>query len=474
MKTIIEPFRIKTVEPINFTDRQQRQQILAKAGYNLFRIKAREVIIDLLTDSGTSAMSSEQWAAIMRGDESYAGCESFYRLQEKVRQIFGFRELIPVHQGRAAERLMFTRLVKEGDLVPSNTHFDTTRANIEVRGACAVDLPCQEASDLQSAYPFKGNIDLEAVEKFLQEHGKERIPLGMLVVSNNACAGQPASLANISAYSRLLKEHNIKFYLDAARFAENCYMIKEHEPGQAGRPVRAIAADIFRQADGCLMSAKKDGLVNMGGFIAINDGALAEELRQSLILTEGFPTYGGLSGRDLEAMAVGLEEVLSENYLRYRRAAADYLARGLQAHDIPIVTPAGLHAVYIDATAMLPHLKAGELPGQALACALYLEGGIRACEIGRVMFGEAALSPDGGTARHDLVRLALPRRVYSQSHYDYVIEAAANVYKRREQVAGLRITEQPAALRHFTARFEPLPVAPSAGVPRTVSASPSP
>jgi tryptophanase len=457
MKTTIEPFRTKMVEPIRFTTKSERQQILQKAGFNLFQVKAEDVIIDLLTDSGTSAMSSQQWGAMMRGDESYAGCASFYRFREQVWQTFGFPEVIPVHQGRAAERLLFSCLVKPGDIVPSNTHFDTTRANLAALGGQPVDLPSSESQDPESTHPFKGNVDLGALEALLSGDSARRVPFAMVTITNNASGGQPVSLANLKEYSRILHEHGIPLFIDAARFAENAYLIKQRELAYRKRSICSLVKEMFACADGCLMSAKKDGLVNMGGFIALWDNGLATRVREASILTEGFPTYGGLCGRDLEAIAVGLDEVLSEDYLKYREASARYLADGLSREGIPIVQPAGLHAIYIDAGKLLPHISPWQLPGQALACQLYLEGGIRTCEIGTLMFGSPHGEPERqACARHELVRLALPRRVYSQSHYDYVIEAAANVLSRRQAISGMRIIWQASALRHFTARLEPL------------------
>ncbi len=456
MKTVIEPYRNKTVEPIKFTTFEERQRLLKEVGYNLFQLRAEHVIVDLLTDSGTSAMSSEQWSAMMRGDESYAGCSSFYRFQDAVKGIFGLPEVLPVHQGRAAERLLFSRLVKPGHIVPSNSHFDTTRANIECLGAQALDLLCLEAADSASDSAFKGNIDLSQVEKLLAKHDRDKIPFGMITISNNAAGGQPVSLQNIREYSALLKRYGIPFYIDGARFAENAYMIKDREIGQGERNVRDIVSEIFSLADGTLVSAKKDGLVNMGGFIALRDKPLADLLKQDLILTEGFPTYGGLNGRDLEAMAVGLQEVLCENYLLYRKQSAAYLARGLCEQGVPIVQPPGMHAIYVNATKMLPHIPAQEYPGQALVCALYLEAGVRSCEIGAVMFGKAQAGTPELARKPDLVRLALPRRLYNQSHYDYVIEAAGNVRKQGEKIRGVRIVWEAPALRHFTAVFEPV------------------
>jgi tryptophanase len=457
MKTIIEPFRIKVVEPIRMTTRQEREAYLREAGYNLFLIKAEHVIIDLLTDSGTAAMSSEQWAAMMRGDESYAGSASFYRFEAVVRDIFGFKHVIPTHQGRAAERILFSILCRPGHIVPSNTHFDTTRANIEYVGAEAVDLPIPEFYKPSVEHPFKGNMDTEALRALIRRVGPERIPLVMLTVTNNSGGGQPVSMANIREVKAICVEYGIPLYLDACRFAENAYFIKLREEGYAHKSVREIAREMFSYADGCTMSAKKDGLANIGGFLCTNDDRLAQQEKDLLILTEGFPTYGGLAGRDLEAIAVGLQEVLDEDYLQYRFASTRYLGRHLTEAGVPIVQPPGGHAIYIDAGAMLPHIPPLQYPAQALAVELYREAGIRSVEIGSVMFGKR--DPRTGEeipAPMELVRLAIPRRVYTQSHIDYVIEAILEVYKRRETIRGYRILWQAPFLRHFTARFEPL------------------
>jgi tryptophanase len=457
MKTIIEPFRIKVVEPIRMTTREEREAYLREAGYNLFLIKAEHVIIDLLTDSGTAAMSSEQWAAMMRGDESYAGSASFYRFETVVREIFGFKHVIPTHQGRAAERILFSILCRPGHIVPNNTHFDTTRANIEYVGAEAVDLPIPEFYKPSVYHPFKGNMDTEALRALIRRVGPERIPLVMLTVTNNSGGGQPVSMANIREVKAICAEYGIPLYLDACRFAENAYFIKLREEGYANKSVREIAREMFSYADGCTMSAKKDGLANIGGFLCTNDDRLAEQEKDLLILTEGFPTYGGLAGRDLEAIAVGLQEVLDEDYLQYRFASTRYLGRHLTEAGIPIVQPPGGHAIYIDAGAMLPHIPPLHYPAQALAVELYREAGIRSVEIGSVMFGRR--DPQTGEeipAPMELVRLAIPRRVYTQSHIDYVIEAIVEVSKRRETIRGYRLVWQAPFLRHFTARFEPL------------------
>ncbi|HLW37830.1 MAG TPA: tryptophanase [Candidatus Eremiobacteraceae bacterium] len=455
--TIIEPFRIKSVEPIRMTTRPERSQFLEAAGYNPFLLRAEDVIIDLLTDSGTGAMSAAQWAAIMRGDESYAGAKSYYHFRDAVVEIFGFKHVLPVHQGRAAERILFSTVCKVGDVVPNNTHFDTTRANIEYVGAIAVDLPIPEGRQPAQVHPFKGNMDVAALERLIAETGREKIPLVMLTVTNNSGGGQPVSMANIRAVHALCRRHNIPLYIDACRFAENCWFIREREEGYQDKAVSDIARELFSYADGCTMSAKKDGLVNIGGFLATNDDALAIQEKNLLILTEGFPTYGGLAGRDLEAMAVGLREVLETDYLRYRIASTAYFGRHLSEIGYPIVQPPGGHAIYVDAAALLPHIKPRHFPGQALLAELYLSGGIRAVEVGSVMFGK--IDPQSGdevSAAMELVRLAVPRRVYTQSHIDYVIEVMADVYKRRQKIRGLLMTWQAPALRHFTARFEPV------------------
>ncbi len=456
-RTIIEPFRIKAVEPIRLTTREERERILQRAHYNLFLVKSDEVMIDLLTDSGTSAMSSEQWAGIMRGDESYAGSQSFYRFEETVRSIFGFKHVIPVHQGRAAERILFALLCKPDSIIPNNTHFDTTRANIEYRGGRAVDLPCPEARQTTEPHPFKGNMDVEGLQNIIREDGAERIPLVMMTVTNNSGGGQPVSMANLRAVSEVCRAHGIPFYIDACRFAENAYFIKLREPGYQHKTVREIAREMFSYADGCTMSAKKDGLANIGGFLCTNDDTLAQMEKELLILTEGFPTYGGLAGRDLEAMAIGLEEVLDEHYLEYRLASVRYLGEHIAREGVPIVQPPGGHAVYIDAGLMLPHIPPLQYPGQSLVVELYREGGIRSCEIGSVMF--ARRDPETGKelpAPRELVRLAIPRRVYTQSHIDYVVEVILEVYRKREQLGGYRITWQTPFLRHFSCHFEPV------------------
>ena len=445
MRTIIEPFRIKSVEPLRQTTRQEREQYLEAAGYNLFLIQARHILIDLLTDSGTSAMSTEQWAAVMRGDESYAGSESFFRLKRAADELTGFRHMIPTHQGRAAERILFSVMCKSGHIVPNNTHFDTTRANIEFTGARAVDLPLAEAADTQARLDFKGNMDVAALEQLIRTAGAGRIPLVMLTVTNNSGGGQPVSMGNIEAVKRVCAAAGIPLYLDACRFAENAWFIREREPGYADWTPKRIAQKMFSLADGCTFSAKKDAFANIGGFLCSNDDRVAQQETNLLILTEGFPTYGGLAGRDLDAIATGLEEVLDIDYLRYRIASTSYLGRHIADHGVPIVEPPGGHAIYIDAARMLPHIPPHRFPGQALAVELYRHAGIRGVEIGSVMFGEAA--------RHELLRLAIPRRVYTQSHIDYVVEAILEVNGRKEKIRGLEIVEQPPFLRHFSARF---------------------
>jgi tryptophanase len=454
--TVIEPFRIKSIEPIRMTTRDEREEHIRDAGYNVFLLNARDVLIDLLTDSGTGAMSAEQWAGTMRGDESYAGSESYYRFKAAVQDIFGFRNVIPTHQGRAAERILFTTVCRTGDVVPNNTHFDTTRANIEFTGAEARDLPCAEGVDLATPGPFKGNIDLAALERLLDDP-PGRIPLAMITVTNNSGGGQPVSMANIRTASELCRAYGVPFYIDACRFAENAYFIQQREEGYADTALIEIAREMFSYADGVTMSAKKDGMANIGGFLATNDDQLAAQERDLLILTEGFPTYGGLAGRDLEAVAIGLYEALDPDYQKYRIASTAYLGEHISAAGVPIVQPPGGHAVYIDAAAMCPHIPPLEFPGISLAIELYREAGIRSVEIGSVMFGHT--DPETGeavAARNELVRLAIPRRVYTQSHIDYVVEAILNVYDRREAMRGYRITYEPPFLRHFTARFEPL------------------
>jgi len=453
-RSIIEPFKIKVVEPLPLRTADERARILADAGYNLFGVRAADVTFDFLTDSGTTAMSAAQWGAMMTADESYAGSRSFYRFEEVVRRVTGYHHVIPTHQGRAAEHLLFSLHCKPGELVPSNNHFDTTRANLEQLGVEAVDLVCAEGKDPTLEHPFKGNVDVPRLEAFLREH-RGRVPFVMTTITNNTGGGQPVSLANLRAVSAVCRREGVPFLLDACRFAENAWFIKVREPGQQDRSPREIAREVFELADGCLMSAKKDALVNIGGFIALRDGAWVADLRSRLILTEGFPTYGGLAARDLEAIAVGLDEVLEDGYLAYREAVTRYVADGLQRVGVPTMRPPGGHAVYLDARALLPHIPAHEFPAQALALELYRAEGIRSCEIGSVMFGRR---PDGSFAPSpmELVRLAIPRRVYTQAHMDYVLEGIAEIAERRGALRGVRIVEEPPFLRHFTARFAPL------------------
>jgi tyrosine phenol-lyase len=448
-KVIIEPFRIKSVEPIRWTTRTEREQLLRAAHYNLFLLQADDVLIDLLTDSGTGAMSTRQWAAIMEGDESYAGSRSYDHFRDSIQEISGYRHIIPTHQGRAAERILFSVMCKKGDVVPNNTHFDTTRANVEYVGAEAVDLVIPEGRHADLVHPFKGNMDVEALAELIQRVGSERIPLVMLTVTNNSGGGQPVSMANVRQVSAISRQHRIPLYFDACRFAENAYFIKLREPGYGSKTPKQIAQEMFSYGDGCTMSAKKDGMANIGGFLCTNDDLLAQQERNLLILTEGYPTYGGLAGRDLEAIAVGIQEALDEDYLRYRIASTAYLGSHIAAQGVPIVQPPGGHAIYLDARAFLPHIPPEQFPGVALAAELYLEGGIRSVEIGTLMFGAAA--------KMDLVRLAIPRRVYTQSHIDYVVEIILEIWKRREGMQGLKLTYEAPFLRHFTARFEPEP-----------------
>jgi len=449
IRTIIEPFRIKSVEPIRKTTRAERQKLIEDAGYNLFLVPSEAILIDLLTDSGTSAMSTEQWAAMMRGDESYAGSPSFTRFRNSIQAIFGFRHVIPTHQGRAAERILFNVMCKKDDIVPNNTHFDTTRANCEFVGAEAVDIPIPEAKEPAHLHPFKGNMDTARLKEWIDRHGEKKIPLVMLTVTNNSGGGQPVSLANIREVKEICKRHGIPLYIDACRFAENAYFIKLREPGYADKTPREIAREMFSYADGCTMSAKKDGLANIGGFLCTNDDILAQQEKDLLILTEGFPTYGGLAGRDLDAIAVGLNEALEEDYLHYRIASTAFLGNHISNEGVPIVQPPGGHAIYLDARTFLPHIPVSQFPGVALAVELYLEGGIRSVEIGTLMFGEHATM--------DLVRLAIPRRVYTQSHIEYVVEVILDVWRRREKIPGYQLVHHAPFLRHFTARLKPLP-----------------
>lgn len=447
-RTIIEPFRIKSVEPIRWTSRPDREKLLRAAHYNLFLLSADDVLIDLLTDSGTGAMSTHQWAAVMEGDESYAGSKSFDRFRDSVQDIFGYRHVIPAHQGRAAERILFGVACKKGDVVPNNTHFDTTRANVEFAGGEALDLVISEGRDPANRHPFKGNMDVAALESLIARVGRERVPLVMLTITNNSGGGQPVSMQNIRDVSAVCRRHKIPLYFDACRFAENAYFIKSREPGYEHKTPKQIAQEMFSHGDGCTMSAKKDGMANIGGFLCTNDDLLAQQEKDLLILTEGYPTYGGLAGRDLEAIAVGLQEALQEDYLRYRIASTAYLGNHIAAEGVPIVHPPGGHAIYLDASSFLPQVSTEQFPGVALAAELYLAGGIRSVEIGSLMFGAAA--------KMELVRLAIPRRVYTQSHIDYVVEIILDVWKRRESIGGLKLLYQAPFLRHFTARLEPV------------------
>lgn len=450
IQTIIEPFRIKSVEPIRETTRERRRELIEAAGYNLFMVASEEILIDLLTDSGTSAMSTEQWAAMMRGDESYAGSPSFTRFRDSVQSIFGFRHVIPTHQGRAAERILFNVMCKKGNVVPNNTHFDTTRANCEFVGAIAMDLPIPEAKESGRIHPFKGNMDTAQLAELIEREGAKNVPLVMLTVTNNSGGGQPVSMANIRAVKAICRKHGIPRYIDGCRFAENAYFIKLREPGYADKSPREIAREMFSYADGCTMSAKKDGLANIGGFLCTNDDRLAQQEKDMLILTEGFPTYGGLAGRDLEAIAVGLNEALEEEYLKYRIASTAFLGNHVASEGVPIVQPPGGHAIYLDARLFLPHVPSAQFPGVALVVELYLEGGIRTAEIGSLMFGEHA--------RMDLVRLAIPRRVYTQSHIEYVVEVILDVWRRRGKIRGYELIHQAPFLRHFTAQLRPITV----------------
>ena len=455
-RTIIEPFRIHSVQAISFPSPERREEALRRAGYNLFGLHADDVIIDLLTDSGTGAMSDAQWAAMLVGDESYAGSRSFFRFQDRVRRLTGFPEVIPTHQGRAAEWILFSVLCPEGAVVPNNTHFDTTRANLEYQGARAVDLVIAEGRDPAAEHPFKGNVDVAALESLIAEVGADRIPLVMVTVTNNSGGGQPVSLENLRAVRAVCDRHGLPLFLDACRFAENAWFIKMREPGQAGRTPEEIAVEMFSLADGCTFSATKDGMANIGGFLALKDADVAARCRNLLSLHEGFPTYGGLAGRDLEAIAVGLEEVVHEDYLHYRIRSIEYLAEKCHGAGVPTVRPPGGHAVYLDARAMLAHIPPHRYPAQALAVELYREGGVRGVEIGSVMFGRPR--PDGTEepAAMELVRLAVPRRTYTQSHIDYVAEVILAVAARAGDIGGYRIVEQAPWLRHFTARFEPV------------------
>lgn len=456
MKTIIEPFKIKSVEPIRFTTKEERTTILQYAGYNPFLIPADDVLIDLLTDSGTSAMSAAQWAGIMQGDESYAGSKSFYRFESAVKKITGFKHIIPTHQGRAAEKILFSITGGKGKLIPNNTHFDTTRANVEFTGAEAVDLLNEIGKHPEIRADFKGNMDIEKLEAFIQATGVEHIPLVMITVTNNSGGGQPVSMQNIKDTKAVCKKYGLPLFIDACRFAENAYFIKTREAGYKDKSLLEIAQEMFSYADGMTMSAKKDALVNIGGFLAMNDDELAVSCRNLLIVTEGFPTYGGLAGRDLEAIAQGLEEVLDEHYMHYRIRSIEYLGEKLRAAGVPFIEPPGGHAIYLDAKRFLPGIPPEQFPGQSIVCELYTEGGIRAVEIGSVMFGKSDTEGKLIAPPMELVRLAIPRRVYTQSHIDYVIEIIIDVFNRRESIPGYRIVYEAPMLRHFTARFEPI------------------
>lgn len=456
MKTIIEPFKIKSVEPIRFTTREERKKIIADAGYNPFLIHADDVLIDLLTDSGTSAMSSDQWAGIMRGDESYAGAKSFYAFENAVKKITGDKIIIPTHQGRAAEKILFSILGGPGKYFASNTFFDTTRANVEFSGSEAHDLLCEVGKHPEQRAPFKGNMDIDALEAFIQKYGKQNIPLVVLTVTNNSGGGQPVSMKNIREVKEVCKKYGIPLFLDACRFAENAYFIKLREEGYANKSVLEIVQEMFSYADGSTMSAKKDALVNIGGWLSLNDEDLALKCRNLLIVTEGFVTYGGLAGRDLEAIAQGLEEVVDEHYLQYRIRSTEYLGEKLLNAGVPIIEPPGGHAIYIDAKRFLPHIKPEDYPGQSIVCELYVEGGIRAVEIGSVMFGKYDQSGKLIPSMMELVRLAIPRRVYTQSHVDYVAEVVIEVFKNRDKLKGYKIIYEAPMLRHFTAKFKPV------------------
>lgn len=455
IKTIIEPFRIKSVEPIYFNTKEERLTILQEAHYNVFTIASRQVLIDLLTDSGTSAMSSRQWGGIMEGDESYAGSPSFYRFENMVKRITGMPFVIPTHQGRASEKILFSAVGGKGKYFISNTLFDTTRANIEFSGAEGIDLICEEGKDPLKPAPFKGNMNVAALEPMLLEKGVANIPMVILTITNNSGGGQPVSMANIKSVSAICKKHGVPLFIDACRFAENAYFIKKREEGYADRSIESIAQEMFSYAQGATMSAKKDAFANIGGFLSLHDEKLAMECRNLLIITEGFPTYGGLAGRDLEAIAIGLEEVMDENYLQYRIRSMEYLTEKLMAAGVPVMQPAGGHAVYLDAKAFLPQIPVDQYPGQALVCALYTEGGIRTVEIGSLMFGKYNKNGQLIPAPLELVRLAIPRRVYTQSHIDYVAEVIIEVYQKRNEIKGLRITEEAPLLRHFTAKLQP-------------------
>ena len=454
MKTIIEPFKIKSVDPIKMNTVSEREKVIKTASYNLFLINAQDVIIDLLTDSGTGAMSSRQWAGVMLGDESYAGSNSFLFFEKTIKELMGFKNVIPTHQGRAAERILFSTVAKAGDYIPSNNHFDTTRANILNVDAHPVDLVCDEAFDFDSSYPFKGNMDINKLRKFINDKDPSNIPIVMLTITNNTGGGQPVSMENIRLVSSVCREYEIPFYLDACRFAENAYFIKMNEKDYKKKSIKDIVFEMFSYADGCTMSAKKDAIANIGGFLCTNDSGLAKRKKDLLILTEGFPTYGGLSGRDLEAIAYGLLEVIDEDYLDYRINSTKYLGEKLKELSIPVINPPGGHAIYIDAKRFLEHIPIENFPGQALACELYIQGGIRTSEIGSLMFGGKDSSGNLFFASHELVRLAIPRRTYTQSHIDYVIEVFKKIKDNSHKIKGLKILYESKTLRHFTAKLE--------------------
>ena len=456
MKTIIEPFRIKMTEPLKLTTPDERRKALDAAHHNVFLVDAEDCCIDLLTDSGTGAMSAQQWAAMMLGDESYAGSRSWKRFESTIHTITGFEHILPTHQGRAAEGILAECILKPGDVIPNNSHFDTTRANIQYRGAVALDLPCAEAFDTGAESPFKGNMDLDKLRQAIDEHGRDKIPFCMITVTNNTGGGQPVSMANVRAVREVLEPHGIPLILDACRFAENAYFIREREPGYEGQSLLEIAQEMFALADGATMSCKKDGLANIGGFLVCNDDEWADKFRNLLILREGFPTYGGLAGRDLEAIAVGLMEALDYDYQVYRHATVEYMVHRLHDLGVPMVLPAGGHAVFLDAKRMLPHLEPLQYPGIGVVNALYLEGGIRAVELGSVMFGRRDEHGVEHPSPLELVRLAFPRRVYTQSHFDYIVEVIEQVWKNRESIPGHRLTYQPKILRHFTCHLEPV------------------
>jgi len=468
LKTIIEPFKIKSIEKIKFTTEAERREIIKNAHYNPFMIPAEDVIIDLLTDSGTSAMSAKQWAGVMDGDESYAGSRSYFRFEEVTKKIFGFKHIIPVHQGRAAERIlcatMLCRIDDEGrfhnegkgKVIPNNNHFDTTRANIEFDGADAVDLVIEEGKHPEAYHPFKGNMDLQKLEEFVKKTGPRNVPFCMVTITNNTGGGQPVSMENIRKTSEICRKNGIPFFIDACRFAENAYFIKLREKGYESKSILDISKEMFSYADGCTMSAKKDAFANIGGFLAMNDETLYTNCRNLLIITEGFETYGGLAGRDMEAIAQGLEEILDENYLQYRIRSTEYLGEKLINAGVPIIRPTGGHAIYVDAKAFLPHIPVVQFPGQSLVCDLYISGGIRAVEIGIVMFGKYDSNGKTIPAEMELVRLAIPRRVYTQSHIDYVAEVILEMNQHKNDLKGYKIIEEPRFLRHFSAKFLPV------------------